>query len=139
VRVQIVTPDASFFDGQARSAVLPAWDGELGVLPGHAPLIARLGHGVARVTPETGEPVRIAVYGGFVKIQDDLVTVLAGGAAKQTAAANEADAKKALADAEKRLDEVRAQGKAGLATLPEAEEKVRRARTWLRLVAKKGA
>ncbi len=139
MRVQIVTPDASFFDGQAASAILPAWDGEMGVLPGHAPLIARLGHGVARVQPEGGAaPVQIAVYGGFVKIQGDLVTVLAGGAAKKPEAPNEADAAKALDAARRRLDEVRAMGKQGAAQLGEAEEGVRRAQTFLRLL-KKGA
>lgn len=140
MRVQIVTPDAAFFDGQAASAVLPAWNGELGVLPGHAPLIARLGHGVARVRPEgaAAAEVRIAVYGGFVKIQGDLVTVLAGGAAKRPETANEAEAGGALAAAQRRLDEVRALGKQGAAQLTEAEEGVRRAQTFLRLV-KQGA
>jgi F-type H+-transporting ATPase subunit epsilon len=136
VRVVVVTPDASFFDGQARSAVLPGWDGELGFLPGHAPLIARLGHGVARVQPETGETVRIAVYGGFVKVQDDVVTVLAGGAAKPSDKTSEADAQKAVDAAQKRLDEVRAQGKTALAQLPEAEEGLRRAKTYLKLMRK---
>jgi F-type H+-transporting ATPase subunit epsilon len=136
VRVVVVTPDASFFDGQARSAVLPGWDGEIGFLPGHAPLIAKLGHGVARVTPETGDPVRIAVYGGFVKVQDDVVTVLAGGAAKATDKSTEADAQKAVDAAQKRLDEVKAQGKAAIAQLPEAEEGLRRAKTFLKLLRK---
>ncbi|MCO5169324.1 MAG: ATP synthase F1 subunit epsilon [Planctomycetes bacterium] len=139
MRVQIVTPDASFFDGDADSAVLPGWDGELGVLPGHAPLIARLGHGVARVQATGGQQVRIAVYGGFVKVQDDLVTVLAGGAAKPPEAPDEAAARAALEAARRRLDEVRAQGKTAAAQLPEAEEGVRRAQTFLRLVARKGA
>ncbi|MBX3465791.1 MAG: ATP synthase F1 subunit epsilon [Planctomycetes bacterium] len=139
MRVQIVTPDASFFDGEADSTVLPGWDGEMGVLPGHAPLIARLGHGVARVQAKGGQQVRIAVYGGFVKIQADLVTVLAGGAAKAPEAPDEAAARKALEAARKRLDEVRAQGKAGAAQLPEAEEGVRRAQTFLRLVARASA
>lgn len=139
MRVQIVTPDASFFDGEAASVVLPAWDGEMGILPGHAPLIARLGHGVARVQPAGGgDPVRIAVYGGFVKVQNDLVTVLAGGAAKKAEGASVVDATKALEAAQRRLDEVRAKGKEGAAQLPEAEEGVRRAQTYLRLV-KKGA
>jgi F-type H+-transporting ATPase subunit epsilon len=136
VRVQVVTPDASFFDGQARTAVLPAWDGELGILPGHAPLISRLGHGVARVTPEAGAEVRIAVYGGFVKVQGDLVTVLAGGAQKLGDKDTPEGARARLAEAQKRLDEVRAQGKAGAAQLPEAEEGVRRARAFLRLASR---
>lgn len=136
MRVAVVTPDASFFDGEASAVVVPAWDGELGILPGHAPLIARLGHGVARVEAAQGQPkVRIAVYGGFVKVQDDLVTVLAGGAAKQPDKASVEEASKAVEKAEARAKEVRQKGKAGLAELPDAEEQVRRARAYLQLVS----
>lgn len=136
MRVAVVTPDASFFDGEASAAVVPAWDGELGILPGHAPLIARLGHGVARVTAAQGQPqVRIAVYGGFVKVQDDLVTVLAGGAAKLPEKPSAEEASKAVEKAEARAKDVRKKGKAGLAELPDAEEQVRRARAFLQLVS----
>lgn len=135
MRVQVVTPDSTFFDGEAASVVLPAWDGEVGILPGHAPLIARLGHGVARVEPAAGAAkTRIAVYGGFVKVQGDLVTVLAGGAAKVPDAPKPDDARKALAMAEKRLADTKAKGKAGAAELPDAEEQVRRAQTFLKLL-----
>jgi F-type H+-transporting ATPase subunit epsilon len=135
VRVQVVTPDSTFFDGDAASVVLPAWDGEVGILPGHAPLIARLGHGVARVEPSPGAPkVLIAIYGGFVKVQDDLVTVLAGGAAKRPDNPKPEEARKAHEAAKKRLAEVKAKGKAGHHELPDAEEQVRRAHHYLRLL-----
>ena len=49
MRVTVVTPDQSYFDGEARSITLQAVDGEIGILPRHAPLIARLGHGIARI------------------------------------------------------------------------------------------
>jgi F-type H+-transporting ATPase subunit epsilon len=78
---RVVTPDKTYFEGQAEHVVVPAWDGELAVYPRHAPLIARLGHGVLRAQPEGGgKLVRIALYGGFLKVQKDQVTVLASGA-----------------------------------------------------------
>jgi F-type H+-transporting ATPase subunit epsilon len=81
LRCRVVTPDKAFFEGEAEHLVVPAWDGELAVFQKHAPLIARLGHGVLRIHPPTGgEPVRLAIYGGFLKVQDDDVTILAGGA-----------------------------------------------------------
>lgn len=80
LKVQVVTPDRTYFEGDASKLIVPAWDGEMGILPGHAPLIARLGHGGLRVTPEpAGKVVSLAVYGGFLKVQDDDVIVLAAG------------------------------------------------------------
>lgn len=132
MRATIVTPDKAYFDGEASFVVLPAWDGEIGVLPGHAPLIARLSHGVARVT-HGDQVTRLALFGGFLKVQDDLVSVLASGAASGEVAP--AEAQKALDEAEKHLEGVRAKGREGQAALAEAEERVRRARTVLRLVS----
>ena len=81
IRCRIVTPEKAFFDGEAEHVVVPAWDGELAIYKNHAPLIARLGHGVLRVHPAGGgAPQRIALYGGFLKVQDDDVSVLASGA-----------------------------------------------------------
>lgn len=81
LRCKVVTPDKAFFEGEAEHVVCPAWDGELAVYPKHAPLIARLGHGVLRIHPTGGaQPVRVALYGGFLKVQGDEVTILAGGA-----------------------------------------------------------
>lgn len=81
LKCRVVTPDKEYFAGEAEHIVVPAADGELAVYPRHAPLIARLGHGVLRVHPAAGgQVVRIALYGGFLKVQDDNVTVLASGA-----------------------------------------------------------
>jgi F-type H+-transporting ATPase subunit epsilon len=78
---RVVTPDKTYFEGEAEHVVVPAWNGELAIYPKHAPLIARLGHGVLRVHPVGGgAPVKIALYGGFLKVQKDEVSVLAGGA-----------------------------------------------------------
>src|SRR5262249_16164001 len=54
---------------------LPLYDGELGILPGHSPLIGRLGYGELR-TRRGNETHRYFVDGGFAQVRDDLVTVL---------------------------------------------------------------
>ncbi len=127
MRVSVVTPDTSFYDGEAVSVNLMAIDGRFGILTGHAPLIARLGHGVAEVNDGTTTH-RVAVYGGFIKVQDDIVSVLAGGAAKKTGdvqAAREAH-EEALAALEK--------AKAAEGPVPlDVEEALRRARAFLDL------
>ena len=81
LKVRVVTPDKAFFEGEAEHVVVPGWDGEMAVYSAHAPLIARLGHGVLRVHPSGGgKVVKIALYGGFLKVQKNDVTVLASGA-----------------------------------------------------------
>jgi F-type H+-transporting ATPase subunit epsilon len=128
MRVTVVTPDASFYDGHATSVSIHAIDGSMGVLPGHAPMIARLGHGVAEVL-DGSETHRLAVYGGFVKVQNDVVTVLAGGVGTP----DQGDASSARAA----YDEVRGKVeklKAAEEHVPyETEEQLRRARAFLDL------
>lgn len=92
LRCRVVTPDKTYFEGEAAHIVVPGWDGELAVYPKHAPLIARLGHGVLRVHPVGGgAPIRIALYGGFLKVQKDDVSVLASGADENPQAAKAQD------------------------------------------------
>lgn len=76
-RVQciVVTPERTWLDELVDSVVLPAYDGELGILTGHTPVIARLGYGELRT--KTAESVRrYFVDGGFAQVRDDVVTVL---------------------------------------------------------------
>jgi F-type H+-transporting ATPase subunit epsilon len=71
----IVTPERTWLDELVDSVVLPAYDGELGILTGHTPVIARLGYGELRT--KTAESVRrYFVDGGFAQVRDDVVTVL---------------------------------------------------------------
>jgi len=130
--VSVVTPDSSFYDGKADSATLPASDGLMGVLPHHAPAIVRLGHGVAEIV-DGGKTTRIAVYGGFAKIQDDVVTVLAGGAAAAEGDLKEAEA--ALAEATDTLKAMTADPKTAPADLEQATEKSARAQAYRDLLA----
>ncbi len=75
LRVSVITPERTLFDGVADSVVAPAWDGELGILRGHAPLMALLGEGRLRI--RRGEHTeRFHVAGGFLQVIDNVVTVL---------------------------------------------------------------
>jgi F-type H+-transporting ATPase subunit epsilon len=71
----IVTPEKAVIDEPAEFVVLPMCDGELGVLPGRAPLIGRLGPGELRFQ-QHGTPRRLFVDGGFAQVRSNVVTVL---------------------------------------------------------------
>jgi len=75
LKVAIISPQRTVFDGPAEMVVVPAWDGELGILRGHAPMLALLGKGTLRITDGQAES-RFAVEGGFLQVADDTVIVL---------------------------------------------------------------
>ncbi len=74
--VSVVSPERVLFEGDATSVVVPAYDGLMGILPRHAPLLALLGKGVLKVRAAGGEQ-RFTVAGGFVQVRDDVVRVVA--------------------------------------------------------------
>jgi F-type H+-transporting ATPase subunit epsilon len=80
VRCVIVTPEQTSLDTQARSVMLPLFDGLRGVSHGHSPFIGRLGAGEVRIVGEQGGPSdadrRLFVEGGFVEVAHDQVTVI---------------------------------------------------------------
>ena len=75
IRCLVVTPERTELDREAEFVALPMFDGELGVLPGRAPLIGRLGFGSLRLQTAAG-PERYFVDGGFAEVENDVVTVL---------------------------------------------------------------
>jgi F-type H+-transporting ATPase subunit epsilon len=75
LRVVVISPERTLFDGEAEMVVAPAWDGEIGILRGHAPLMALLGSGEMRVK-QGGAVERFQVEGGFLQVVDNAVTVL---------------------------------------------------------------
>jgi F-type H+-transporting ATPase subunit epsilon len=76
MRVVVISPAASKFDGQADSVVVPVYDGEVGILPRHAPFMAPLGRG--RLSIRRGEAVfRFRVAGGFLQVVSNTVRVVA--------------------------------------------------------------
>ena len=80
--VAIISPDRTVYEGEADMVVAPAWDGEVGVLRGHAPMLVLLGDGELRVTLNRGTE-KFHVTGGFMQVADDVVTVLSESAAAQ--------------------------------------------------------
>lgn len=79
MRVTVISPERSLFDGDAEAVVAPAFDGQVGILPRHAPLMTLLGEGVLNVRGK-GESTRFRVAGGFLQVVGDTVRVVAGRA-----------------------------------------------------------
>lgn len=75
LHVVVISPETTVFEGGAESVVIPGWDGEIGILRGHAPLMAILGSGEVRIT-SGGTVHKFDVEGGFAQVFDDVVTVL---------------------------------------------------------------
>ncbi len=75
IRVVVVTPERAVLDTTAEMVIVPLYDGELGVLPGRAPLIGRLGAGELRMK-NPGSVQRLFVEAGFVQVRSNVVTVL---------------------------------------------------------------
>lgn len=76
LKVRVVSPERLVFEGSAASVVAPAWDGQVGVLPGHAPFITLLGAGALDVDLPQGGSERFHVAGGALKVLDDQITIL---------------------------------------------------------------
>lgn len=76
LQVSVVTPEGAVLDLEARSATFPAYDGEMGILPNHAPLLAKLGIGVLKVVAATSETHRLYVDGGFAQVADNKLSLL---------------------------------------------------------------
>src|SRR5450759_2638460 len=76
LHLQIVTPEKKAFEGDVDEVTVPASEGELGILPHHAPLISLLGQGVLRLK-QGGQEQEFAIFGGFLQVRPDRVVVLA--------------------------------------------------------------
>lgn len=77
LQLVIVTPEMTTLDKEVDAVVVPLVDGEAGVLPGHAPMIGRLGPGELRARVGSTEE-RFYVDGGNVQVERDVVSVLTG-------------------------------------------------------------
>ncbi|TAM53030.1 MAG: F0F1 ATP synthase subunit epsilon [Paraburkholderia sp.] len=77
IKVDVVSAEEQIFSGQAKFVALPGEAGELGILPGHTPLITRIRPGAVRIEAESGEEEFVFVAGGILEVQPGAVTVLA--------------------------------------------------------------
>lgn len=76
MRVTVISPEAAVYDGEADAVIAPAFDGELGILPNHAPLMTVLGTGSLTVRAG-GATRRFHVQGGFLQVVQNSVRILA--------------------------------------------------------------
>ena len=129
VHCVVVTPERTLFDEVVDFVALPLFDGELGVLPGHSPLIGRLGSGELRT--KDGEATRrYYVDGGFAQVRDDVVTILTNKATP----AEQIDAPAAAAE----LAEAGASRAVTDAELAAKEAAIGRARARVRVAGRRG-
>lgn len=128
IQLEMVTPERVALQAEAEMVVLPAFEGEMGVLPGHAPFLVMLNPGEVRVTAPGGEKKFYAVAGGFAEIQSAKVSVFA----ETAELAGEIDAERARQSLEKAKAQAQAPGIDPM-TLAQAEAAMRRAQVRLRV------
>jgi len=80
LQVSVVAADHKVWSGEATMVVAKTTDGEIGVLPGHEPLLAVLATGQVRLTLPDGERITANAEGGYFSVAADIVTVVAGTA-----------------------------------------------------------
>jgi F-type H+-transporting ATPase subunit epsilon len=72
--ISVISPEAVLYEGETDSVVAPAFDGEVGILTGHAPMMALLGKGVLRLGGTAGR--KFNVEGGFLQVVNNTVRVV---------------------------------------------------------------
>ena len=104
LKIEIITPEAWVYTGEAEMLTVPASEGELGILPGHIPLITRVLPGELVIQRDGAEHF-YAIGDGFLSVNGDTVTILTD-MALQDDAIDEAVAEEARRRAEARLQDV---------------------------------
>lgn len=120
LRLVLVTPETTLLDEPVTSLVFPLFDGQMGVLPGRAPLVGRLGAGELKIESGSGAR-RYFIDGGFVQVKGGVVSVLTHSAVP----ADEID----VAAAQRALDAATQEvptTEQGLAAKHHAQERARR-------------
>jgi F-type H+-transporting ATPase subunit epsilon len=82
LKVSVISPERILFEGEVDSVIAPAYDGQVGILPHHAPMMTLLGKGILALGRE-GSAGRFSVEGGFMQVVDDQVRVVTEKAEKQ--------------------------------------------------------
>ncbi|KKO84404.1 F0F1 ATP synthase subunit epsilon [Corynebacterium otitidis] len=117
ITVELVAVDHMLWSGEAESLVAETTEGEIGILPGHEPLLGQLvDNGIVVIRPVEGEPKVAAVQGGFLSVSQEKTTVLADFAVW----ADEVDEAKAEEDLSSDDELTQARATAGLKALRRA-------------------
>ena len=85
--VSVISPEAVLFEGTTESVVAPAFDGQVGILTGHAPMVTLLGAGELRLGGGAAAGQRFVVEGGFLQVLDNHVRVVTERARREGEAA----------------------------------------------------
>ncbi|RKR07243.1 ATP synthase F1 subcomplex epsilon subunit [Kushneria sinocarnis] len=104
VQCNIVSTERSIFAGEVTQLSATGTEGELGIMPGHSPLLTELAPGPVYLTRESGEEEIYYVSGGFLEVQPDVISVLAD-TADRARDIDEAEAQRARDEARRALDE----------------------------------
>lgn len=75
LRVSVISPESVLFEGDASSVVAPAFDGEVGILENHAPMMTLLGKGSLRLATASSEK-RFEIEGGFLQVVENNVRIV---------------------------------------------------------------
>lgn len=78
--VSVVSADREVWSGTAKQIVARTTEGEIGILPGHEPLLGILSSGEVRITPTQGSVITATAEDGFLSVENDTVTIVAGAA-----------------------------------------------------------
>ncbi|MEP7055859.1 MAG: F0F1 ATP synthase subunit epsilon [Actinomycetota bacterium] len=77
MQVDLVSAERKLWSGEAEMVIARTTEGEIGILPGHAPMLGELGSGPVRIITPDGTEVVAAIHGGFLSVSGDGVSVLA--------------------------------------------------------------
>ncbi|HEY8325908.1 MAG TPA: ATP synthase F1 subunit epsilon [Ktedonobacterales bacterium] len=126
LHVTIITAQSSVFDGEADAVNAPGSEGRMTILPRHAPLLTTLDLGELRIR-ERGDEVSIFVAGGFLEVNDNVVTVLADEA-ERAENIDEAAAEEARKRAQARVERAKGDQGAEASAIAELDRAVGRLR-----------
>jgi F-type H+-transporting ATPase subunit epsilon len=97
-RVDVVSPEATVWSGMATIVIARTPDGELGIMADHEPLMGALSTGAVEIESDTGERTTIGVYGGFIQVLNNQVTLITDGARITEGQAEAREVARELAD-----------------------------------------
>lgn len=122
-QLRVLATDDVYFDGAAKSVVFPGLDGLVGVLPGHAPMIAAIGAGPLKIVPADGPERFLFVADGFARVADGVVSIVCNA----TSRPGEIDLARAERAAERARERMRLSASDAHIDLLRAEAALRRA------------
>ena len=128
LQCSVITPEEKVFEAAATAVVLPAHDGQVGILRDRAPLLCELGTGTLRIDTVDAGPREFFVDGGFAQVLNNEVTILTERAASAENISRAA--------AEKALTEAKRMSNVGIDAVTNRRKAIQRAETQIRMARK---